>query len=351
MNGYYVQSPFGPGDNRRASDQSPTNGMMGMMPGAGAHLGSQMLGPRSLDDIVNQNSKDYRRRSVPVPGYPVIEGMGPPIRRQSSMMDFAANSPSMDSFSYDPTAQSAVDPTMQDIQPQMDASGRIKRSRAQDLSVSTQFQPPMFSTMRSQSSYGSPLAGNSSLDMDPSSPYITSGIPMGMDMNILGSDMAAMEMFGNHNFDSSMIGSPMQPSFGGSLLAPSQDPGGGGGGGGGVASNKVDQKMPRSSEHSSATPDYRQPISRTSSNDNNSPHASSRTTNNSVGLGKPPQRMLSDSQTPVSTSYSSQTPVSTSYSSQVQTSSNGTEMIGGQILPWTTPSGKSCKCGLLATEC
>ena len=286
----------------------------------------QVLGAQSLDDIVNQNAKELRRRSLSM-SYGRGDAMDSSIRR-TSMLEFGGGSPEMEGFQFDPAGAAGLDTSMQDISSHRDSNGRTKRPPPQDLSINTQFQPQAFNSLRSAGSYASPLAVNSSLDVDVNSPYITSsGLPLSMDMNILGNDMAAMDMFGAQNFDSPMIGSPLQHNYTPSMMAPGQDPGGGGGGGGGTMERSMEQAIARSSDNSSATPDYRRKsTSRTNSHEDQG--ASSRTTTNSTGPSKTTSQMLGIPQTMSNTSYSPQ-----------QSSVSGPEMIGGRALPWSKPAG------------
>jgi hypothetical protein len=335
MNAYYSQSPYGQDDVRRMNQQSGGNDMMGMM-GTDQMAGGQMSGAQTLDDVVDQNAKEMRRRSMPM-SYGNGDGLDSSMRRVS-MIEFGgtqSNGP-LNSFQFDPSAVTNLDTTMSDLSAQFDNSSRRKRPAANHLSINTQFQPgTMYGRMGPPASaYASPLAVSSSLDMDMNSPYITSGIPLTMDMNMFGNDMASMDMFASGQaYDSPMIGSPMHANYADSMMGPSQDPGGGGGN----IEADLEQKRARSSENSSATPDLRESTSRTNSHENSQP-PSSRTTSNSTIPIKRNQMLNMPPPLSTNNSYSPQPPPRQSVAPPPATAAQ--EMIGGQLLPWTTPAGR-----------
>jgi len=242
--------------------------------------------------------------------------------RRASMMEFTGSSPSgpLDTFQFDPSAASAFDST--DLPTQMNGAPRARRSSHVGLSVNTQlpnqnFYGPMGST---GSAYTSPMHMNGALDMDLNSPYATPGLPLSMDLNMMGNELSTVDMFGGPDFDSPMVGSPMHTNFAGSVMGPAQDPGGG----------MLDQ--PKKIENS-VTPDFRNSTSRTSSHQGG---VQSSTRRASASAGAQPSQM--PSMTP-------QLPppiTAGSFSRQASApSTGGPEMIAGNVLPWSTPDGKS----------
>src|SRR4051812_18005893 len=87
-NGFYVR-----GFNNDRFDRMSQHGndatMMGVMgPGADAMGSAGIFGGQSLDDIVQSNSKEMRRRSVPVSYGSGVSALDQEMRRVS-MLDFS----------------------------------------------------------------------------------------------------------------------------------------------------------------------------------------------------------------------------------------------------------------------
>lgn len=318
MNGYYPrqqqqQQQYG-GEEMQGNPRT----MMAFM-GSDSVPASGVVPPQSVND------KSIRRRSMPI-SYGGTQTVDASVRRMT-MMDFSVPQQSgvFDGFQFDPSAISAFDTSMStDMSNQMNNAPRARRASQADLSINTQMpNQGMYGQMgQARSAYASPMNINESLDMDLNSPYVTSGLPMNMDFNMMSNDMSGVDMFGAQNFDS-----PMNADFTGPMMGPTQDPGGGGM----VDSSKG--SLPASTENS-VTPDFRASTSRTGSHEG-SVQPSARGTSTSAGtqpsqIPSIPTQMASQIAPALSTSSFPQAPPSTS----------GPQMIGGTILPWSTPAGK-----------
>lgn len=249
-------------------------------------------------------------------------------------MEFSGASPTgpFGNFQFDPSATTGFDTAMgNDISTQMNSMPRARRASEIDLSINTQLpNQGVYGVMaQPESAFASPMNMNGSLDMDLSSPYITSAVPLNMDFNMMGNELSGVDMFGAQNFESPMVGSPMQTNFAGSMMGPTQDPGGG-------MVDPSNSSLPPSTE-TSATPDFRTPGSRTGSQE---------------GSVQPPARGTRTSTSPQSSQIPNVKPhmappiappmSAASFDSQAPASSAGArEMIGGNVLPWSTPAGQS----------
>lgn len=227
---------------------------------------------QSLDDMVSQNDKAYRRRSMPVYGQSTVQ-MGSPDSRRMSMMSFGdPTSGDLDNFQFslptDPGIEGmlhggadfpSTSREMQNLQ-----SMQSSRQMAVDLSINTDLSNhnAHFSTIPAPgSAYASPMHPNVSMDMDMASPY-PAVMPMSMDMgDALAMIPGDMSLFPNNQFTNSIIDSPASPAFIGPQPAPPQDP---------IAVNLQSQDQFRHNSLS-ATPDPRSSLpSRTSSRDQSS---------------------------------------------------------------------------------
>ncbi|KIW00867.1 hypothetical protein, variant [Verruconis gallopava] len=290
-----------------------------------AGMGSNIPAAQSLDEIVNQNAKEMRRRSMPVGTYqnPAANEIDDSMRRASmvDMMDFSAGSPDMAHFNFD---HSGFDSAMVDMSPQDDDAASRQRSNghANSLSVNARFatsQPDGFGSM-SQHSHGfdSAMAGARPLDMDMTSPYLTSAFPTSMpmsnEMNMMSPEMPQANTFNPEQYNSPMVQSPIHPAYASSMLAPSlQDPGGG-----------TAPGATRRASHSSnnAIPDPRQSTSRTSSNND----SSSQSTSQQGSVSTQPTNNLQQS---VASAFSPKR--------MAQNPPGPPEMVNGNPLPWTAP--------------
>ena len=292
------------------------------MAGEGNMIG--IPGAQSLDDIVSQNSKDFRRRSMPVPYQGPNTSTNPQdldesMRRASmvDMMDFGGTSPDMANFNFDPSGFNA---SMVDIPGPGNTGHGVRNSN--NLSVNTRFQVPQSGFgMNNQSAGGfdSALSGHNAFDTDMNSPYLTSAFPnvsMGNDIGMMNSDMPTANMFSSDQFNSSMANSPIQNSFAPPMLsATPQDPGGG------ATLTGRNSRTPNTNA-SGGTPNVRQSSTRTNSNET-----------------RPDSTSFQGSSSTQPTPNVGQTANNGRYSPSKMASNPAgpPQMINGNALPWTAP--------------
>ncbi|KAL1642732.1 hypothetical protein SLS58_005236 [Diplodia intermedia] len=237
MNGYYPIEQSGSGDS-----------MMGVMTQDG--MGADMVGGQSLDDIVNQNSKTMRRQSVPM-HYNSAQPSGlEGDMRRVSMMEFSGASPGqLDQFQFDPaTAAPNMDSMVGDAFARRDHGYQRRRPSSGDIGMDTRLHNSQsgYGNMAPPGSYASPLAPTSGLDMGMTSPYVSSGLPMSMNMTdpslsmMNTGDGTPMSMFSQAQFASPMMGSPIGQDFTDSMQSM-PDPGGSGGPGRGFPSTMANR--------------------------------------------------------------------------------------------------------------
>jgi PAS domain S-box-containing protein len=178
---------------------------------------------QSLDDIVSQNEKANRRRSMPVYGQAQNQNqnqnqIGSPDPRRMSMMAFGDHSNgSLDHFQFNIQSGADIDAMMRNDSsfPQVTRDMQNNRNTA-DLSINTQINNhnSRFNTMPAPASnYTSPLHPNVSMDIDMASPY-TNNMSMPLDMHeALGMMPSDINMFSNNQFSNSMMESPTNPEF------------------------------------------------------------------------------------------------------------------------------------------
>lgn len=155
------------------------------------------------------------------------------------MMEFSGPSSSgaLDTFQFDPST-SDLNGMMPAGPPLQRTGGNLqgRRSSSGQLALDTQFaaQHAGYGPMTGPgSTYTSPLPMNGSLDMDPTSPFVSSAMPLSMNLadpsltGMMGNDIGAMNIFPGSQFMSPMMGSPLQQNFTGSFQRAPQDPGGG----------------------------------------------------------------------------------------------------------------------------
>lgn len=208
--------------------------MMNMAGGQDDMSPYNMVGGQSLDDIVNQNTKAMRRRSVPIHYGANPTSMKEQEIRRMSMMDFtgAMSGGSLDNFQFDPSGNSSMGSIMRSGEQYSRPPGDNIRQRpsAGDLALNTQFpnQASPFTSMPAPgSTYASPLHLNAPLDMDMTSPYNANGLPMPLDMNdpslsaMMGNDM---NLFTQPPFSSPITNSPVNQDFAASIQGTPQEP-------------------------------------------------------------------------------------------------------------------------------
>jgi hypothetical protein len=291
MNGYppYPQRPFPPASN--ASN---------VMDLSGDPIAYNIGGEQSLDDMVAQNDKANRRKSMPIYGGDVSMHMGSPDPRRLSMMDFSdTGNGDLNGFQFSMQASSTIDDMMRSTTAYPRTSNEMQSERvpAPDLAINTQFsnQSSPFPNMQGPgSAYASPMQPNVPLDMDITSPYPAS-ISMQLDMtdpalSMMGADM---NMFSGNQFATQIINSPIAQDFAAAMPTPVPDP---------TNSNNQTTLQPRAqftNRSVSATSDVRSGLpTRTNSQEQSSTRSSSRpseqhsnpTSFNNQGPNPPPQQ-------------------------------------------------------------
>lgn len=314
MNGYYPRQQQYGGDDTQANGQN----IMGMM-------GPDCMAPSGAQSF---DEKSMRRRSMPM-SFGGTQGVDVSMRRMT-MMEFSGGP--LDNFQFDPSAASTgFDATMTaDIPNQMNGMSRARRASQVDLSINTQLpNQGVYGAMpQTGSAFASPMNINRSLDVDLNSPYITSAVPLNMDFSVMANEISGVDMFGAPNFDSPMVGSPVNTNFAGSMMGPTQDPGGG-------IVERSKSSLPSSTENGT-TPDFRTPASRTGSHEG-SVQPSTRGTSASAG----PQSSQMPSIAPQMAPRIAPPMSAASFIPQTPSPSAGApETIGGTVLPWSTPAGQ-----------
>ncbi|OCK84408.1 white collar-1 transcript variant 2 [Lepidopterella palustris CBS 459.81] len=240
-----------------------------------------MVGGQSLDDIVNQNTKAMRRRSMP------MQYSSPPVTiedhdvRRMSMMDFnGMQGGTLDNFQFDPAGSSNINRIMRNSASYPQPS-QSRRPSASELALNTQFSNqnlPYTSIPPPGSTYTSPLHPNTSLDMDMTSPFEQNSLPMPLDVNdtgmttVMGNDM---NMFPQAQFASPMINSPETPGFTTSMQGLAQD----------SAGTNLQTRERFSSGSGNATPDKRSAMSsRTNSQEQQDVSSNSRPHSNPLSV-------------------------------------------------------------------
>jgi len=323
MNGFYSRHQQYGGDDMQDVSQN----MMGMMGGAPMPVAND-LGAQSFDGVGSSNDKSMRRRSMPT-SYGSSQAVDISTRRMT-MMDFTDPSPAVpiNGFNFDPVTAAGFDTAMTaDLSNEMNGISRDRRASHADLSINTQHpsQAVYGSVVHPGSAFGSSMTINTSLDIDPSSPYITSGIQLPMDLNMMGNDLSAVDMFGTQAFESPMLGSPMQTNFAGSMMGPPQDPGGG-------MTDRSRDSIPHSID-TSMTPNFRLPGSATTNQEGN---AQPSTAGTSASDGQQTVQMprIQSQVIPPTLNTTSFTPHT------ALPNAAASELIGGTGLPWSIPTGQ-----------
>lgn len=311
MNGYpYPQRPFQPANNGHSMMDLSADGISAF----------DLVDGQSLDDIVSQNEKASRRRSMPVYGGAQM-AMGSPDSRRLSMMNFGdPGSNDMDDFRFDLSAGTGMDGVMRSgTFPRTTADMQNDRIPPRDLAINTQFpnQNPAFSNMADPaSSYASPLHPNASLDMDMTTPY-PNAMSMSMDMNdSLNMIPTDMNLFSNAQFATPMMDSPVNQDFVSPPPPPDPSP----------SMQPPDQFR---SASSSTTPDVRSGVptragsqEQSSVRSNSRPKSENQTSSNSV-----PTQMSS-------ASLKAQEPIALPTGQNI-----APEAFSPIKFPWTTPPG------------
>lgn len=183
---------------------------------------------QSLDDIISQNDKDQRRRSMPVGVYrgdaPInfTDATSPNSRRYSQMNFGDPSNSIMEDFQFDMPADAGLQNMMRSgTFPQ--TSSEMPNDR-NDLAINTQFSngaSPYPNMPAPGSAYASPM--HTALDIDITSPYPAMSMPLDMSdsLQMMPSDL---NMFSNQQFAGSMVDSSDAPDFATPTGAPPPNP-------------------------------------------------------------------------------------------------------------------------------
>jgi hypothetical protein len=323
MNGFYSR-PYNSEDLQQLNGQQNGTDMMDMM-GSGAPGGPGIMGAQSLDDIVNQNEHELRRRSMPIAYGSGGHGLDNTMRRVSmmDMMEFGGGYSSnrgLEGFQFNPTTP-GFDQTMSGVEGNqaVNEPPQIRRSSAAGLSISTHFpnRPTYNSIGQQESMYASSMQTNTPLDMNLNSPYITSGLSMPMDMGMMSSDLPTTDKYGNPQYGSPYgEASPVHQAYSSSVAPTPQDAGGG---------SVRTESLPQSAENSVTTASSHPSVAISRANSYDKSQANSRADSASAQAG----------------SMAPPPPATRSYSPKPLPANTGPlESINGNILPWAPPAGK-----------
>ncbi|KAF2466705.1 white collar [Lindgomyces ingoldianus] len=268
MNGY-------PSFPQRSYAPSPNGPNMLNASGANDDMNPfDVLDGQSLDDIVSQNDKANRRRSMPVSYGTNQMQMGSPDNRRLSMMSFGDPAAgNLGDFRFNMSPRTAMDSMMRNSSgfPQSSTEPQPERPSPNSLAINTQFSnqnSPYQPMPPPGSAYASPLHPNVSLDVDMTSPY-PNAMSMPLDMTdpalgIMGTDM---NMFSGSQFGNTMMDSPIAQEFA-SPLSPSDQ---------NLANLQAPDQYGNGSMAGGGTPDVRSGIpSRTNSREQSSARSNSR---------------------------------------------------------------------------
>lgn len=210
---------------------------------------STIMGGQTLDEIINQNSKEMQRRqsfhhSQTFPGTRIPMDQHP--RRTSSMLEFGGseNSSALEGFQFDPAA---VQQNLAMQRPSNIPARRIdsrqarRRDPPDNLALNTQMNTqyhsigsaytPMTSASpfpQSAFNQSDPMSG---LDMTPN--YMNSNMMMGMDFSTdslsrqNSGDLGTMSMFSDSQMSPHVSTTPMHQAVPHTMRSTMQDPGGG----------------------------------------------------------------------------------------------------------------------------
>ncbi|KAF2500535.1 blue light regulator 1 [Lophium mytilinum] len=175
-------------------------------------------GGQSLDDIVNQNAKELRRRSMPV-HYSNNVSMDGQDHRRLSMMDFKGMQGGvLDNYNFESPTTSNMDGIVRNGMPypQQSNNAQTRRPSGGDLALNTQFshQQGWITTMAPPASpYTSPLHTAGPMDSELHSRYGPGpglAIPLENDP-MMNNDI---NLYSQPQFASPMVTSPVSPDFG-----------------------------------------------------------------------------------------------------------------------------------------
>ena len=188
---------------------------MGMM-GQGGMGSAGMLGGQSLDDIVNQNSKEMRRSSVPV-HYTGSQGNMSPDMRRLSMVEFSGTSPggALDAYQFDPST--AIPDGMMSARssnPNSSAPMHSRRESTSNINLNGQFTGQSSPYVQhSVSAYQSPMHPSAPLDVGMADSFMSPGVNMPSDFpnmnSMMPGSLTPMDIYQSDHFASPIGTSPM----------------------------------------------------------------------------------------------------------------------------------------------
>ncbi|KAL8952022.1 MAG: hypothetical protein Q9222_002041 [Ikaeria aurantiellina] len=225
MGGYYGRQ-YSMEDMQKAAEMDP-DAMMAYMGSNGMDL-SGIIGGQTLDEIIQQNSKEMQRRQS-FHQSQTFPGNGLPLerhpRRTASMLEFGGmgNSSGLEGFQFEPSSMPhnmGMQPPPTIPQRRSDAQPARRRENPNNLALNTQFSNMAtgYSPMTSaspfpQSAYNQPDP-MSGLDMTPN--YLHSDILMGMDFStdalsrVNSGDIGSMDMFTQNHLGAHIPTTPLQ---------------------------------------------------------------------------------------------------------------------------------------------
>ena len=244
LNGFYERQ-FSTEDLQRLADMSNPAAIMDSTNSNGIDMSEMMGGSHTLEEIINQNNKDFQRRRSfhHSNSYNNVANrfFQEHDSRRSSMLEFGSgNHGDLEGFQFDPSpppmpSGMVIQRPGNLAQRRMNSHEIRRQSSGETLALDTSFptMAPTYTSMSSSSPYSHNLNSTDSLALDMSGNYMTNDMMMGMDFNSSGMDHGAngdltpRNAFGQPNFAASLNTSPMQQSMNNSIPAQMHDPGGG----------------------------------------------------------------------------------------------------------------------------
>ena len=222
MNGYFRQQFNGSDVRQTGQANGAADNILLMDSQQGAMGHAAMPGSQSLDEIVSRNSKEMRRGSVSIPFNNDEPSLEPNLRRMA-MMEFNATSPMspLEVFSFEGNPNVGVAGMMRpstNLSRHNSDSQLGRQTLPGHISLNTQLQnhnsQPFSAIAPPSSAFTSPLANNHGIDLDMTSPYLGSTLPVSMDL----SDQSMNAMI---NTDPSTVNFFPQPQYASPVVAPS----------------------------------------------------------------------------------------------------------------------------------
>ncbi|KAI9725087.1 MAG: hypothetical protein M1812_000363 [Candelaria pacifica] len=234
MNGFFGRQ-YSADELERFAELNNGGAMMSMVSNDGMHT-STMIGGQTLDEIINQNNKELRRRQS-VQQFNTAPSHRESDSRRASMLEFGSgDGGELAGFQFDPsTGNDGMAMGRNGTAPSGQGSNnRGRRQSPGELALNTRFTNlgGGYGAIQPDSSYESPLHASNSLDLDVAGTYSASSLPMAMDFSTgqlhqVSGDLASMDMYTHHNYQQGLTPTSIHPSFPRMMHGPSEDPGGG----------------------------------------------------------------------------------------------------------------------------